>query len=322
MLSRVADSVYWMSRYIERAENVARFIHVNLHMMLDMKLDDQEQWGPLVTTTGDWDVFIETYGKANAENVIRFLTDCTDNPNSICSCVKSARENARSVREIISSEMWEQLNSMYLDINLGIKNSEHIDSPHEFYTNVKMDSHLFEGVTDATMSHNEGWQFIRMGRCIERADKTSRILDVKYYILLPNVEEVGTAYDNLQWAALLRSASGLEMYRKKYQRIAPERVAEFLILDRDFPRAVHYCLATAETSLRQITGSEPGSFANKAEQRLGRLRADVAYAHINDLMAQGLHEYLDRLQLELNGVGGAVFDTFFALQPLGSDLAD
>src|SRR5690606_41703634 len=127
-----------------------------------------------------------------------------------------------------------------------------------------------------------------------------------------------TAYDNLQWAARLRSASGLEMYRKKYQRIAPERVAEFLILDREFPRAVHYCLATAELSLRQITGSPPGSFRNKAEQRLGRLRADVAYAHMSDVMGYGLHEYLDRLQVELNNVGDAVYETFFALQPVAS----
>src|SRR6266851_6271298 len=242
MLSRVADSIYWMSRYVERAENVARFIEVNLQLMLDAPSGEDQQWEPLVNTTGDGEAFTKRYGEATQQNVIQFLTFDAENPNSILSCVRAARENARSVREIISSEMWEQLNEFYLLVNSAAANVGSLRDPHELFASVKMSSHQLAGVTDATMTHNEGWHFSRLGRQLERADKTSRIVDVKYFLLLPTVADVGTTSDDIQWAAVLRSASAFEMYRKRHGRISPDRIAEFLLLDRDFPRAIHYCL--------------------------------------------------------------------------------
>jgi len=164
MLSRVADSLYWMSRYIERAENVARFIDVNLNLMLDLPAGATEQWAPLVITTGDDALFAEQYGKATRENVIQFLTFARENPNSIISCLRAARENARSVREIISSEMWEQVNTFYLmvtDLSAAVRVKE---APYEFFREIKMASHLFEGLANATMSHGEGWHFCRLGQ--------------------------------------------------------------------------------------------------------------------------------------------------------------
>jgi len=209
MLSRVADSIYWMSRYVERAENVARFIEVNLQLMLDAPAGETQQWEPLVNTTGDWEAFGKRYGEPTQNNVVQFLTFDAANPNSIVSAVRAARENARSIREIISSEMWLQLNKFYLMVTAAARNSAAEANPHEFFDEVKTASHLFNGIAEATMSHGEPWHFFHMGRMLERADKTSRILDVKYFILLRSVEDVGTAYDDLQWAAVLRSASAL-----------------------------------------------------------------------------------------------------------------
>ena len=205
MLSRVANSVYWMGRYFERAENVARFVDVNLNLMLDVSPAYGEQWEPLVRTTGDHRAFVERYGKPTQEKVMHFLTFDDQNQNSILSCLTKARENARSVREIVSSEMWEQINRAYLFVSNEASKRTYMETPHDFYNEVRLSGHLFSGLTDATMSHSEAWHFIRMGRLLERADKTSRIVDVKYYILLPAVEDVGSPLDDLQWAALLKS---------------------------------------------------------------------------------------------------------------------
>ncbi|MBK5102711.1 MAG: alpha-E domain-containing protein [Burkholderiales bacterium] len=316
MLSRVANSIYWMSRYLERAENVARFIDVNLNLILDMPKDFGEQWAPLVNITGDYELFSERYGAPTRENVMHFLTFDRDNPNSIWSSVRYARENARSVREIISSEMWEQANRFYLMVKDAETNKSVAENPHNFYTSVKTESHLFDGITEATMSHGEAWNFLQMGELLERADKTSRILDVKYFILLPDVQTVGNAIDNIQWAALLKSASALEMYRKHSKQIDPIKVADFLILNRDFPRSVHSCLSRAVQSLHAVSGSPLNAFSNKAEQRLGRLLAELNYTQIDEIMAGGLHEFLDNLQTRLNQVDDAVFETFFALRPV------
>lgn len=316
MLSRVADSIYWMSRYIERAENVARFIDVNTHLILDLPVEAEEQWEPLVVTTGDREIFYENYTEPTRETVIQFLTFDTANPNSILSTLIKARENARTVREIISSEMWEQINKFYFMVLDAQSNNEAVSSTHDFYSKVKLESHLFTGITDTTMSHGEAWHFSRLGRLLERADKTSRILDVKYFVLLPRPHDVGTPFDNIQWAALLKSASALEMYRKKHRRIYHKKVAEFLILDREFPRAIHYCLIKAEESLKSITGSQPGTFQNHAERKLGRLRAEFDYTQIEEIFSAGLHEYLDDFQSRLNKVGDSIFETFFAFRPV------
>jgi len=311
MLSRVADAIYWIFRYIERAENMARFMDVNLNLMLDMPVDKSAQWMPLVTVTGDHNWFFEHYDFASQENVIHFLTFDTDYSSSILSCVQAARENARSVREIISSEMWEQINRFYLMVRDASKTELVLKEPHQFLKEVKMHSHLLTGLTEVTMSHSEGWHFARMGAFLERADKTSRILDVKYFILLPKAEYVNAPYDNIQWTAVLKSASAFEMYRKKCHQISPRGVADFLIFDRDFPRAIRHCVGKAEDSLHTISGSSAGTFSNNVERCLGRVRADLDYGDIGEVIAKGMHEYLDRLQYNLNEVGIEMNCAFF-----------
>ncbi len=312
MLARVADSIYWMSRYIERAESVARFIEVNLNLMLDLPVGSPQQWQPLVATTGDSTEFAKRYGVATQHDVIEFLMFDLENVNSIRSSLRAARENARSVREIISSEMWEQLNEFYLRINSAAADAMSRLDPQDLLRSVKRAGHLFAGVTDATMTHNESWHFCRLGRMLERADKTSRILDVKYFLLLPTAADVGTTSDDIQWAAVLRSASAFEMYRKSYGRIAPDRVVEFLLLDKDFPRAIRYCLSRARESVHAISGTPVEVFRHPVERLLGELCSELAYARVETIIAAGLHEYLDHLQTNMNHVGDGVAETFFA----------
>ena len=314
MLSRVADSIFWMSRFIERAENVARFIHVNLRLSIDLGPSTGGQWAPLVYTTGDQEAFAERFGEPDQRKVIHFLAFDPENPNSIISCLRGARENARTVREMISSLMWEELNKFFLNVRSATTDQNVLDNPFDFLQQVILSSHLMDGITDATMSHNEAWHFFSLGRLLERADKTSRILDVKYFILLPSVGDIGTAVDTIQWSALLESASALEMYRKRHGRITPANVADFLILDREFPRSMHFCLIKAEESLHALTGTVGGTFRDRAEQYLGRLRAEMDYTHINDVVRQGLHEYIDDFQAKLNSVGDAIAETFFVAE--------
>ena len=313
MLSRVANSMYWLNRYIERAENVARFIDANYHMTLDIPDIANDQWQPLINTTGDHELFKKLYGEATRENAIEFLVFDRNNPNSIFSCVRAARENARSVREYISSEMWEQLNTFYLMINNAAKEVS-MDLPHQFFVDIMTASHAFIGITESTMNHGEGWHFGRMGRMLERADKTSRLLDVKYFILLPSVDYIGSSYDNILWGALLRSASAFEMYRKRHGRIDPKKIVDFLLLDANFPRAVHYCIVTAMISMNNITGSPRGAFTNKAEQSLGRLLSEFNFASLEEIFENGLHEYLDSTQTRINSVGAAIQGDFFRPQ--------
>jgi uncharacterized alpha-E superfamily protein len=310
MLARVADSIYWMSRYVERAENVARFIEVNLNLMLDLPAGAAQQWQPLVATTGDSEEFAKRYDTATQQNVFQFLTFDEENVNSIRSCLRLARENARSVREIISSEMWENLNEFYLRVNSAEAGSR--TDPQDVLRAIKRSGHLFTGVTDATMTHNESWHFCQLGCMLERADKTSRILDVKYFLLLPTAADVGTTSDDIQWAAVLRSASAFEMYRKRHGRIAPERVVEFLLFETEFPRAIQYCLQRARTSVHAISGTPAGMFRHPVERLFGELCSELAYARVEAIISGGLHEYLDRLQTRINQIGGEISETFFA----------
>lgn len=314
MLSRVANSIYWMARYVERAENLARFIEVTLNFILDQPDSSYQQWEPLVLATGDEKEFKDRYGGPTSENVVHFLTFDPEYANSIISCLTHARENARTVREAISSEAWEQINEFYLWVKKSQNSSKTLDSQFELFQRIRLESHLFSGILDATMSRGTGWQFANLGRLIERADKTSRILDVKYFTLLPKVEDVGTTIDDLQWSAVLRSVSGFEMFRKRYHAITIRRIIEFLILDRDFPRAVRFCLDGAERSLRAITGSPDSVFRNTAEQRLGQLRANLAYADVESIIQAGMHEFVDGLQHKLNQIDDAVYETFFAIR--------
>jgi uncharacterized alpha-E superfamily protein len=310
LLSRVADAVYWMARYIERAENVSRFIEVNLHLMLDLPASDVNQWRAIVDTTGDGQVFAERYGSANQENVVEFLTSDPKNPNSVFSCVRAARENARSVRETISSEMWEQVNALYLLIQ-GTKGQLSTDVLPQFFHNTRTACTQFQGVTDSTMTHNEAFQFIGLGRTLERADKTTRLLDVKYFILLPSVSDVGTPYDDIQWAAVLKSVSGFEMYRQRHGRIFPPRLVEFLLLDNGFPRAVRYSVARADRALHAITGTSPDTFSCASEQRLGLLKSELDFAQVDAILAGGMHEFLDGLQVKMNKIDECILGDFF-----------
>lgn len=316
MLSRVADSVYWMSRYVERAENVARFIDVNFQLMLDAPSGQDQQWAPLVATTGDHEDFFAREVTATEEKVIRFLTFDGQSPNSILSCLRAARENARSVREIISSEMWLQLNRFYLMVKSAAETPGGMGHSQDFYEAVKQASHLFTGITDATMTQGEAWHFSRLGRMLERADKTSRILDVKYFLLLRSAEDVGTPFDDIQWAAVLRSASAFEMYRKKHGRISPRGVVDFLMLDSEFPRAVRYCLSAARDSLHAISGTPLGTFRHPPERLLGQLCSDLSFTTLDEILKNGLHEYVDGLQARMNQVSTGIFETFLALKTL------
>jgi uncharacterized alpha-E superfamily protein len=313
MLSRVAESVYWIGRYLERAENTARFVDVNLQMSLDAPITFSDQWQPVVTITGDLEPFVNKYGQATRESAIQFLASDLDNPNSIVSCVTKARENARSVREVLSSETWGQINRFYLLVSNRSASQRALSFSYEFFSDVKLLSQTIAGVADQTMSHGQAWHFLQLGRMLERADNMTRLLDVKYFLLLPSLEHVGGAVDEMQWSILLRSATAFEMYRKQYGRIAPERVVEFLLLDKEFPRAVLFCLFTAEQSLHAITGSPRGAYRNAAEQRLGRLSAELAYTQVYDIIASGLHEFLDGFQSKLNDAGAAIGETFFSL---------
>ncbi len=314
MLSRVANSIYWMSRYLERAENIARFIDVNLHLKLDLNMGDVEQWDPLIKVTGDAEVFKAHYAEANQNNVLEFLTFKPDYPSSIYSCLRSARENAKTIREVISSEMWEQVNHFYFLLQQPGAQEDSINRPHEFYTQIKRAHQMFIGLWEGTMSHGEAWHFMSLGRMLERADETSRILDVKYFILLPTIVYVGSPYENIQWSALLKSTSALEMYRKKYQSITPKSVAEFLIFDPDFPRAVRHCLAQADYSLHRITGTHLGTHLGETERHLGKLRSQLDFSNIEEVSKKGLHQYLDDLQGSLNEIAQTIHQTFFALK--------
>ena len=316
MLSRVANSIYWMCRYIERAENVARFISVNLNLLLDMPSEKGKHWEPVVMTTGDQALFEAHYPDYDQEAVIRFLTFDKDYPNAILTCLAAARENGRSIREIISSEMWEHLNNFYLELADERSITIALEDPQRFFKIIQMRSHLFTGLLDSTMSHGEAWNFARIGMMLERADKTSRMLDVKYFMLLPQADLVNTPVDNIQWMAVLKSASAFEMFRKVHHRITPRNVADFLIFDNQFPRSIRHCVAKAQIGLHRVSGSPPGSAHNTAEKRLGRLTSDLFYTDVDEVIACGMHEYLDGLQTRLNQVDEAIGTTFFNLQPL------
>jgi uncharacterized alpha-E superfamily protein len=310
-----------MGRYIERAENVARFIDVNLHLSLGSPPGLAQQWEPLLQVTAEDKPFTERYGEATRDNVIHFLTFEVENRNSILSCLRTARENARTVRDTIPSEMWEQVNRMYLALNEEVSRGRALDSPHRLFFEFRQGCHLLAGISDSTMSRGEAWHFMNLGRSLERADQATRILDVKYYYLLPSASDIGTSIDDVQWAAMLKSVSGFEMYRKRFGRITPADVVEFLLLDALFPRAVNYNLQAAAESLHSITGTRPGSYRNLAERLLGQLRAELCYTSVAEVIASGLHEFLDSLQIKINRIDDAIHDSFFAMRPIPSSAA-
>lgn len=314
MLSRVAHSLYWMSRYIERAENIARLLEVNLQFLVDFEgLDDdslKDHWGSLIASTGALELFDSLYSSAGSRTVTEFLAFDLRNPSSILACVFAARENARMIRDQISSEMWETINELYLFLKAHNTAEVWAAGPNEFFRRIKRSSHEFQGLKDATYSRSEGWEFMQFGKLIERADKTTRILDVKYHILLPSATDVGGAVDTAQWQAVLRSASALEAYHRFYvHEILPWKVAEFLIFSDSFPRSLRYCAAQIDELLRRIlaeTGPRPRTPAARAARRL---LADLDSLTIAEVLERGLHEFLLDVQKSLGRIGDEVVQT-------------
>jgi len=309
MLSRVADSIYWLSRYIERAENVARSIDVNLQLQLDLP-GEERPWEPVVQAAGNAEEFFRAYSRISLENVLTFLTLDRSNPSSILSCIAAARENARCIREIISSELWMHINRFHLELSNPDIPARMLDNPHEFYTEVKEFSQLAVGIMQGTMSHDIGWNFARLGRLTERADQTSRILDVKYFILLPDPAMVGMVLDIVQWTALLKSVSAFEMFRKRYSGATPRNVSEFLLLDRDFPRSLRYCVSEMEAGLKEIAGADSPCVTSL--RKVGRLKAELEFTTIEEIIAAGLHESIESFQSRLADLTAAVRKDFLA----------
>jgi uncharacterized alpha-E superfamily protein len=322
MLSRVADSLYWMSRYAERAENIARILDVNLQLMLDLpKLDSEEQkalWGPVLRSTGDHEDFFKHHKVTSSENVIDFLTLHPKNPNSIVNCITTARENARHVREQISLEMWEEINRTYLWMKGQTLKKIQRQGPYEFFMQVKNASHLFQGITDGTMTHGEDWDFIQVGKYLERADMTTRILDANDEIFIKQPAATQTS-GTLHWSAILRSCSSHDAYRKFYvAQVEPDKVVEFLILNEFFPRSIRFCAQALNDALRRISGCKEEHFTNLAEKLAGRVVAELNYSALEDIKTVGMHEYMDELQVKLNTIGEAIFQTYLFSPPLTS----
>ena len=317
MLSRAADSIYWIGRYMERAENLARFISVHLNLMLDLPPGSVEHWNPLVATTGDLLRFLERYDRTTRDSALEFLTFDAGNPNSILSCLRAARENARAIRDVLSSEMWEHLNTTYLHVSSPDALPQARESSYEFFGEIKLAGRLFEGLTDDTLSHGEAWNFCRLGRLLERSDKISRILDLKHFHGTMSGSRSEAHSEDLEWSTILQSACALELYRKRHGGLRWNPIVEFLLLDPEFPRSVLFCLRGAEEALHAITGTPPGTFRSTAEQRLGQLRSELAFLRVEEILADGLHEYLDSLQLNLNLVDDALGASFFVPGAVG-----
>jgi uncharacterized alpha-E superfamily protein len=317
MLSRVANSLYWMSRYIERAESIARLVDVNLQLLLDFRnLDDaalNAHWMPIVQSSGDEELFRKLYPKTTGKTVTDFMVFEPGNANSIYSSIVQARENARMVRDQVTVELWEEINRIYLFLNSPRAKKEWRESPYDFFQTVKSSSLLLQGLTDSTVVRNEGWFFIQAGRYLARADKTSRILDVRHASLpaqgAPTTSP--TQAEALGWSAVLRSCSAWDAYKALHgAEVQPALVAEFLLLSDDFPRSVRFSVRHLNNALRRISGVHEGRFCNDAEKLAGRLLAELQFSTAEDLFAVGLHTYIDITQAKLNAIGDALFQAY------------
>jgi uncharacterized alpha-E superfamily protein len=313
MLCRTANDLYWMARHIERAENTARLLDVTYKMSLlpyeavEPGLAWAEPWAVPLITSGLATAFYERFPQLSAEHVLRYMILDGSNPSSIFCCLRSARESARAVRGAITSEMYEDLNSAWLDIRGQDYERVQGAGVSEFLGWVKMRSHLFRGVTFGTMLRDEAYHFIRLGTHIERADNTARILDVKYHTLLPSAAEVGGAVDYYQWGALLRSVSGFESYRKIYSDvITPRRVAELLILREDMPRSLHSCMSFINDTLSVLC---PDS-SKEIRRSSGELHARLHFARTDDIIELGLHEYLMEFLDRISDLGDEINKQF------------
>jgi uncharacterized alpha-E superfamily protein len=312
MLSRVADALFWMSRYVERAEQVARLLDVCFHLELDLRgvlaAPHEFQWSALAAILQQNVPAPDGRSESPRQGGIsRWLTFDLNNPSSILSCVTRARANARSIRGTINSPMWRELNKLYLQLRDADFCRRAEESPHEFYQAVECGSHAFQGICDATLTHDEGWQFIRLGKFLERADKTLRILDIQYHLLRELTDPADLSLTNVQWAAVLRSCRAYEAYQRLYVgRVEPENVIEFLLLHPTFPRSARFCLEEASRALTATEGTAAGQEVSKVGRILGRVLSDLRFAELAELVRGDLHVFLDGVLERCGQVGQAV----------------
>jgi len=313
MLSRTADHLYWMSRYTERAENIARMLEVSYRMSLQTPTAQGGYWGAALGINGLEDAYRGKYGAITAGNVLRFMTVDQDNPSSILACLRAARENCHAVRGTVTSEVWETINTTWLearDSAQGLPQGSIQGSElTKFFEWVKFRSHLSRGVTVGTMLQDEAFHFTRLGTFLERADNTARLLDVKFDELAPKTAAAGEYYE---WSALLRSVSAFEIYRKVYRdMITPQRVAELLILREDMPRSLHACMK----EVHQILGLVANTRSQETLRRAGALYSRLRYSRIEDIAGRGLHEVLTDFLDNTADLGNRIAQDF--LLPIG-----
>lgn len=309
MLSRTADHLYWMARYMERAENIARMLDVNYRMSLmpQSQVQEDQAWAATLRIMALEGAFHERYAEITADNVLDFMIFDETNSSSIRRCLLAARENAHAVRGTLTSELWETTNGTWLKMRDFTREEFHDVGAGEFFEWVKYRSHLSRGVTIGTMLQDDALRFIRIGTFLERADNTARILDVKYQILLPAGEVEGGAADYYQWSALLRSVSAFEVYRKVYRDlITPARVAELMLLRVDMPRSMARCLKEVYSNLQRIRNAQSA----ETERQAGELEAQLRFGRIEDIVRGGLHTYTMRLLDRVQELGNRIADDF------------
>ncbi len=316
MLSRVANLIYWMARQLERAENTARIVAVNAQLVLDLQsrqaADDPRSWEPLVYVSGGEERFFELYGDRVTERaVVEFMLFDRRNPSSVLSCISQARENARCVRDLLVLEMWETLNRFYLKLkDDDFARYAQLGSA-EYLNRVKAQIQLFYGTAESVQPRNHEWWFFQLGRYLERADSTSRILDVKYYMLLPDIAAVGTALDMIQWASVLRSCSAFDAFRRSRRgQLTLERVVDYLVRDDVFPRSIAYSVGAAGQALDQIVDGAEHLRGNRASVLTAALQDELSRTDMPQVIGEGLHEFLDTLQIRMNDIHNAVQETF------------
>ena len=309
MLSRTADHLYWMGRYTERAENLARILEVNQSMALLPQTPEtvEQAWLATLTIIGLKEPYKQKYETVTPANVLSFIVFDRDNPMSIYNCIRSTRENARAVRGTLTSEIWESINSTWLEMRVtGTRSITDINMA-DFFEWVKHRAHFIRGAIQGTMMRDLAWHFAWLGTYLERADSTARILDVKYHLLLPRGERAGGATDYYQWSALLHSVSAFEIYRRVYRDlITPRRVAELLVLRDDLPRSLHRCMTQVHSHLNAVANTKSAETVRRA----GELQASLHYGRIEDIFTIGLHEYLTRFVGRVRDLGERVAQDF------------
>ena len=305
MLCRVADSLFWMSRYIERAENTARVADVNIQLLLETANNSNElaaiHWGSILEGFGDLPLFESLYDEITSYNVADFLTFNRKNGSSVLSCVFAARENARMIRDQISSEMWEIINRLYLFLKAEDPARVLTTGSSAFFEQIKEFAHLFRGITDATFPRQLGYEFIRAGCYLERADKTISILDSKHFLMEADSESV--AHEVVQWVSVLRSCAGVEAYHRVFvSDVSRLNVVSFLVQSREFPHAVLFSLSQLQLAIHAISNCSITQFSNEAERITGRIISKVLYTSVQEIVDGGLHSYLLSLKTDIEKI--------------------